>query len=652
VTDSGSYLGVVSGDPRLYRVVRRSPGLVGVWPYDSPLPSGWHPEGEPAPRERCAALAGGGAPPGAADLSPDGTFPEVFERVVRWRGAAAAVVFEDVVVGFAELNARANRLARRLVDLGVGPEVLVAIAVPRSVELVVALLAVLKAGGAYLAVDPAYPRERIAYMLADSRPTLLLRGADNGLPVPVALEVVVDAVDAGHPDHDLVDSDRIAPLRVDHPLYVIYTSGSTGTPKAVVVTAAGLGALVDTQRRTVAPGPGDRVLQWASVSFDVAFWDLTLGLLSGATLVLAAADDLLPGDSLEQTLLRQAITCATLPPVALSATRSDWALAGGTVVSTGDVCTGGLAARWAPGRRMFNGYGPTETTIGATIGPVVDGEVPNVGRPFDRYVVRLLDDDLRPVPDGQPGEICIGGPGLARGYLGNPALTAQRFVPDPLGRNGSRLYRSGDYGVLGADGLYRFAGRVDNQVKVRGFRVELSEVETALATHPAVAVAAVLVRGELEMAVLVGYVMATTPGEHVTGVQLRDHVAGRLPAHMVPASVVVLDRLPTTANGKVDREALRREHHPAAAPALEPGSDFLTELVCRLVAELVEQNPIAPSDNFHEVGGNSILAGRLAGRIRDELGLRVPIRAVLEADDIAGIAALVGRHAEKRTDIV
>nr|WP_309245960.1 amino acid adenylation domain-containing protein [Verrucosispora sioxanthis] len=378
------------------------------------------------------------------------TVAELFESVVARSGDHVAVIFGDRLVSYAELDARANRLARVLVERGVGPDTTVAVAMPKCDELMVVLLAVLKAGGAYLPLDPQYPAKRLAYMVQDARPTLLVRMAQVSLElgVPVA-ELVVDDPDTAReiesrPDHQLTDESRNAPLRPDNLMYVIYTSGSTGTPKGVAVTHTGVADIVAAQTASIAPRPGDRVLQWASVSFDAAFWDWSAALLSGATLIMAPADELLPGQPLRDTLRRYAVTHAVLPPVALSVTEPDDVLVGGTLMSTGDACTRALVAKWAPGRRMYNGYGPTETTVGSTIaGPIATSDEITIGTPWSGNRVYVLDERLRPVPNGRDGELYLAGNGLARGYLNRPGLTASRFVLDPFGPPGGRMYRSG-----------------------------------------------------------------------------------------------------------------------------------------------------------------------------------------------------------------
>ena len=579
--------------------------------------------------------------------------PALFETAVAATPGATAVVHGGTRVGYVELNERANRLARRLVSVGVGPDTLVAVAMPRSVDLVVALLAVLKAGGAYLPLDPSYPAERLSYMMLDARPVLLLRAEGVEVPDAEVPHVVYDAVALlGGPkgsEADLTQEERLAPLRPDHLLYVIYTSGSTGLPKGVALTSRGVADLLATQTERFGPKPGERVLQWASVSFDAAFWDLTMALFSGATLVMADADEILPGRQLNDLLTRYDITHAVLPPAVLSLTDSS-VLKGGTIMSTGDAVTPALVREWSQGRRMFNGYGPTEVTVGASIsGPGLDAEDITIGVPWTGGQLYVLDQLLRPVPDGQEGELYLAGSGLARCYLNRPGLSATRFVPDPFGPPGSRMYRSGDRGSRRADGEFQFAGRVDAQVKLRGFRVELGEVESRLSRHPAVDMAVVLVEGELADAMMVAYV-TLQPGATATAADLRRHVADVLPPQMVPGAVVALDRFPLTSNGKVDRSALPGRLHqdaPEAASAEaaeDEGGSPVEAALCGLVQELLSLPRVTPQDNLFELGGNSLVAARLAIRLRGDLGVGVPMRAVLEARSLAELARAVEKE--------
>ncbi|MFD8012191.1 non-ribosomal peptide synthetase [Streptomyces sp. NPDC058955] len=574
-------------------------------------------------------------------------------------GSAPAVVFGDTVVEYAELNASANRLARRLIAAGVGPDSLVAIAVPRSDRLIVAVLAVLKAGGAYLPLDPGYPAERLAHMVVDARPVLLLRTEGVGSPGLDVPELVLDdpAFEAGcaaERGDDVTDGERLSPLTPAHLMYVIYTSGSTGVPKGVALSHTGVTDLVSTQKRLYGVGVGQRVLQWASFSFDAWFWDFALALLNGATLVMAEQHALMPGESLRETMLTYAIDHAVLPPVALGVTDSEGLLVDGTITSTGDVCTRSLAEEWSKGRRLFNAYGPTEVTVGTSIGGPIEGvqEEVTVGTPWDGAAVYVLDEGLRELRDGREGELYLAGSGVARGYLNRPGLTASRFVADPYGPPGSRMYRSGDRGRLEADGELYFTGRIDHQVKVRGFRIELGEIESRLESHPAVEIVVAAVGGaDVATEHIVAYVK-TSARHGVAEAELREYARRALPEHMVPSSIVVLDRFPTMLNGKVDRKALAERAarggdgaapdatpRPAAGTAVDP--DAYEEVLCAMVRETLQIAAAGPEDNFFDLGGHSMLAAKLAGRIRKELGIAVPMRALFEARTLADLARVM-----------
>ncbi|NED03705.1 amino acid adenylation domain-containing protein [Streptomyces sp. SID6648] len=584
---------------------------------------------------------------------------DFFESQVAEVPDAPSVLFGDTVVDYAELNARANRLARRLIAAGVGPDRLVAIAVPRSVRLIVAVLAVLKAGGAYLPLDPAYPADRLTHMVVDAEPVMLLRTEDVTslrLDVPefVLGEASFEAACERESGGDVTQDERLAPLCPAHLMYVIYTSGSTGVPKGVAVTHSGVADLVSTQARVFGVRPGERVLQWASFSFDAWFWDFTLALLNGGALVMAEQHDLMPGESLRETMLKHRVDHAVMPPVALGITDSEGLLIGGTITSTGDVCTRSLAAEWSKGRRLYNGYGPTEVTVGASIGGPIDGiqEDVSIGTPWDGGTVYVLDGSLGDLRDGTDGELYLAGSGMARGYLNRPGLTASRFVADPYGPPGSRMYRSGDRGRRGPDGELFFTGRVDNQVKVRGFRVELGEVEARLESHRAVEIVVAVVSGEdASSQRIVAYVKPSARHE-VTEDQLREHAREALPEHMVPSAVVMLDRFPTLLNGKIDRRELEERAARLALDATAPGTAApadageeasYEQILCAMVNEILKIGHAAPEDNFFDLGGHSVLAAQLARRVRSELGVAVPMRDMLGAGSIAELAGIVER---------
>jgi acyl-coenzyme A synthetase/AMP-(fatty) acid ligase/acyl carrier protein len=389
------------------------------------------------------------------------------------------------------------------------------------------------------------------------------------------------------------------------------------------------------------------------VSFDAWFWDFTLALLNGAALVVADQHDLMPGESLRETMLRHDVNHAVLPPVALGATGSEGLLAGGTITSTGDVCTRSLAEEWSRGRRLFNGYGPTEVTVGATIGGPFEGvrDEVTIGTPWVGGAVYVLDENLRVLRDGQEGELHLGGSGVARGYLNRPGLTATRFVADPYGPPGSRMYRSGDRGRQQPDGDFCFTGRADNQVKVRGFRIELGEIEARLESHPAVEIVVAAVGGEDVSTEHIVAFVKTSPRHEVTDAELREYARAALPEHMVPSAVVLLDEVPTLPNGKIDRKALaERAARPSAATAVTEVPRSYDEMpyeqiLCGMVGETLRIGEVNPEDNFFELGGHSVLAAKLASRLRKELGVVVPMRSVFEAESLADLARIVGQAA-------
>nr|WP_323747873.1 non-ribosomal peptide synthetase [Catenulispora rubra] len=593
------------------------------------------------------------------------TLPGLFEAQVAVTPDAVALEFGGLTVSYRELNARANRLARRLIGRVVGPERIVAVALPRSVACVVAMLAVWKAGGVYLPVDPAYPVERIAYLLGDAAPVCMLTDEATSEDLPVSVpQILMDEIDLDGPDGpdgpdqdaaDVVDAERTAPLSLVSPAYVIYTSGSTGRPKGVVVSHRGIAGMVASQVERLGVDSGSRVLQFASPSFDAAVWETCMALLSGARLVMAAVDELLPGPALVEVLRRHRVTHATLPPAVLAVLPEGGLPDGMTLVVAGEVCPPELVERWSVGWRMVNAYGPTETTVCATMsGPLQGSGVVPIGRPIQNTRVYVLDGLLRPVPVGVEGELYVAGAGLARGYLRRPGLTAERFVASPFGGAGEIMYRTGDVVRWGAQGQLLFAGRADEQVKIRGFRVEPGEVEAALLAHPAVARAVVVVRedrpGDRR---LVAYaVPAADAGDRLESSEfddvVREFAARRLPQYMVPAAVVLLDAIPLTSNGKIDRRALPAPDHAAGGHRAEASFDPREELLCGAFAQVLGVPSVGLDDDFFALGGHSLLATRLVSQIRSVLGVELTVREVFEAPTPAGLAGRLGQAHESR----
>ncbi len=592
---------------------------------------------------------------------PDTTVLGLFRSQVERDPGAPALIAGDRTWTYGELDAAAGHLAGLLERTGVRPGDLVGVRLDRSADLVVAVLAVARAGAAHVPVDPTYPEARQELILADARPALILdgspvrgRGGANG------------TVPGGrHPDRQVGPDDRA---------YVIYTSGSTGVPKGVEISHRSLANLLQAMRDAVETGPGDVWLAHTSFAFDISALELLLPLACGATVLLASTSDRASGADLLRLVRRHRVTH-------LQATPSAWQLlidAGfgaspqerGSVVALcgGEALPGGLA-RDLRGRvaRLFNVYGPTETTIWSTLAELPDPvrEV-TIGRPIANTEVYVCDGAMQPVPAGAPGELYIGGAGLALGYHRRPQLTAQRFVPNPFGPPGSRLYRTGDRVSWRPDGALAFHGRSDDQVKIRGHRVELGEVESRLREHPAVAGAAAAVHPDGgDRPVLVGYLVLKRDAPRPRADELRGHLGQTLPAAMVPTAWVVLDRLPSTPNGKLDRRALP----PPGSDALPlgndpPGADPRTgddppaagaAVVARLTLmwqDALQVAEVGVDDDLFDLGGHSLTVMQLVNRIAAELGAQVSLDEFYDDPTVAGVAAAVQRLAPTEQEAV
>ncbi|MFJ8469693.1 non-ribosomal peptide synthetase [Streptomyces swartbergensis] len=567
------------------------------------------------------------------------TLPALIEAAVdRWPDQPALDTGESRLT-FAEAEDRANRLAHRLIARGAGPGDIVALVLPRSADMVLAQLAVTKAGAAFLPVDPGYPAERVTLMLRDANPAVTLTAEEvTGL---------LAAPPDGTPGHRPTDTDRVRPLHLDDPAYVIYTSGSTGTPKGVVVTHRGLAAFAAAEAAHYQVRAGDRVLAFATPSFDASVLELCMSLPQGAALVVPPPGPLL-GAELAGVLRTARITHTLLPPAALATLPPDTP---GTLthlhtlIVGADACRAELVARWAPHHRMINSYGPTEATVVATwSGPLEpDGGAPPIGRALPATAAYVLDARLRPVPDGVPGELWLAGPALARGYLGRPGLTATRFTADPFGPPGTRMYRTGDLVRRDARGELHYLGRTDHQLKLRGHRIEAGEVEATLVRHPAVLDAVVSVReDEPGLPRLVAHVLVAPGAEPPAGADLRAFAARTLPGPMVPSAFVVLDRFPLTENGKTDRAAL-----PAPVPETrEPAAGHVpprtpTEEAVAALWEEALQTTVGAEDDFFALGGDSLRALLIASRANDTFGVTLTPRDVLVNRTVAALADLV-----------
>ena len=575
---------------------------------------------------------------------------EPIHRLIAERAARApdalAVSNGDEDVSYGELDARANRLARRLRRLGVGIETPVAVRMERSARVVAAMLGVMKAGGAYLPIDPATPAARVLLMLRDSGARVLLTESH------LAPVEAVDGVHAILIDREwdaLAAEDAADPgVRVepDNIAYLIYTSGSTGEPKGVAVPHRGLGNLAAWHREAFAVGPGDRATQLAGLGFDAAAWEVWPYLACGASVHLVPDAVRLAPAALRAWLAERRITHAFLPTPLAEQVLVDHEADFGDALRW--LLTGGDTLHLRPAAelpyRLVNNYGPTETSVVATSGPVApgaeDGTLPDIGRPIAGAHGYVLDGWMEPVPEGVPGELCVGGAGVARGYVGRPGLTAERFVPDPFaGEPGARMYRTGDR-VRWREGRLEYLGRTDAQVKIRGFRIEPGEIEAALAAHPGVREAAVLAREDGPAGPrLVAYVAGTAGAA-----ELREWLRARLPEYMVPAAFVALDALPLNANGKVDRRALPAPEAESGAEPVPPETPA-EEALAAIWAELLGIGRVGVHDNFFELGGHSLLAVRMAERVRRWFGAELPLAALVAGGTVRHLASFLGRIA-------
>ncbi|PHQ52959.1 hypothetical protein BLA24_05280 [Streptomyces cinnamoneus] len=577
------------------------------------------------------------------------TLPELFADQVRRSPSAVAVRSGDTVLTYSQLDARADRLAQRLARRGAGPEKLVAVVLPQSVELAVTLLAVTKTGAAFLPVDPAYPADRVRFVFDDARPVLVVVSGDTAERAPVDPELLFLLDDQETDDGAQC---TLTPPSPANAAYVIYTSGSTGRPKGVVVSHGGVPGLAVAQGDAFGVGVGCRVVLLASPGFDASVMELVMALGSGAVLVVPEGGGGLAGEELAGVLVGEGVTHGLIPPSVLATVPVPVGDVLETLVVGAEVCSAGLASRWSVGRRLVNAYGPTEVTVLCTLSDaVVGGEVPPIGRPIVNTRVYVLDDTLRPVPPGVVGEVYVAGPGVARGYLGRPAHTAQRFVADPLaGPAGGRMYRTGDRARWRADGQLDFAGRADDQVKIRGFRIEPGEVEAVLAAHPGVAQAAVLVREDVPGDKrLVAYLVPSRQDPDDLVDTVRAHTAERLPRYMLPAAFTVLDTLPLTVNGKLDHRALPAPDYGAAATSTgrAPATPE-EELVCGVYADTLGLPKVGADDDFFALGGHSLLATRLLSRLRALAGIDVSLRVLFENPTCSALAAWIAAQAGGR----
>ncbi len=575
----------------------------------------------------------------ACPFPADQRLDQLFEAQVARTPDAVAVRFEDSQLTYRQLDVRANQLAHRLRELGVEPDVLVPICVERSLEMVVGILGILKAGGAYVPLDPEYPADRLAFMLEDSAPRVVLTQARlrDALPAGAWHLVALDAADPG----DQPSDPRPRHGSPTDLAYGIYTSGSTGTPKCALVEHRGVVSLLTWMQDTYQLDGTDRVLQKTPLIFDASVRDLLWPLLVGARLVVARPEGHKDVGYLLDVIRTEQITTINFVPSLLDIFVEEPALAECVslrrVIAGGEALSDDVRARFyaRSTATLYNHYGPTETTVTSTYWPCprdAQERIVPIGRPIANTRLYVLDARQQPVPIGIPGELYIAGVGVARGYLARPALTAERFVQDPFVDDaGARMYRTGDVVRYRADGVVEYLGRTDHQVKIRGFRIELGEIEAALRAHPAIREAVVTAREDTPgHKHLVAYLVGTPPAPD----ELRSLLRARLPEYMVPASFVTLDALPLMVNGKVDRKALPAPTVSRPTRALVSPRDPTEALIAGIWRELLGVEEVGVHDDFFELGGHSLLAMQVVSRIRRSLAVDIPLRLLFQAKTI------------------
>ncbi|HEY8099335.1 MAG TPA: amino acid adenylation domain-containing protein [Burkholderiaceae bacterium] len=577
------------------------------------------------------------------------TIHTLFEMQVTVTPDEFAVVCDGIAISYRELNERANRLAHYLSSQGVGPDVLVGLCVERSLDMIIGMLGVIKAGGAYLPLDPALPHERMAYLIEDALPWLVLTQAHllERLPVMAIGTFCLDrdrAILTAWPHHNPPQC-----TMPEHLAYVIYTSGSTGKPKGTLIHHRGLVNLALAQISAFQLRPEQRVLQWASFNFDASVMDIFATLCAGARLYIASRDAVLPGNDLSDTLRRYRIELILLTPSALAAMPHDSFPHLQTLVLGGEQCDHALIAPWLRAHTVINAYGPTEATACATIYRCSsDGRRhPPIGRPIANTQTYVLDAYLNLVPIGVVGELYIAGEGLARGYLNRPDLTAERFLQNPFSdQAGARMYRTGDAVRYLPDGQIEYVGRLDHQVKLRGYRIELGEIEFALNQLPEIREAAVLVQtvpsGDR---MLVAYVAAASDPLDLD--QLRTALQRSLPKYMIPAHFVMLDKLPINTNGKLDRAALPMLDMTFPEDVYVAPSTYIEEILAGIWTELLGLERVGINQNFFVLGGHSLLATRVLARLRAVFAVELPLRALFEAPTIHALAQRIEATQQK-----
>ncbi|NEU79910.1 non-ribosomal peptide synthetase [Nostoc sp. UIC 10630] len=595
---------------------------------------------------------------------------QLFEAQVEKTPDSIAVVFKEEQLTYQELNHQANKIAHYLQIWGVKPEVLVGICVERSLEMIIGMLGILKAGGAYIPLDPTYPKERLSFMLSDSQVQVVLT-QEKFVEELAASGAKLICLDTGWESFQRESNENLSSgVAPENLAYVIYTSGSTGTPKGVLLQHQGVCNLIQAQVKLFDVQQNSRVLQFASFSFDASVWEIFMALCSGASLYIGTQDSLRPGIDLIQFLRKQSITQVTLPPTALAALPIAELPNLQTLIVAGEACNPKLIAEWSKGRRFFNAYGPTESTVCATVAEYTGDTQLTIGRAIANTQVYILDNHQQPVPIGTPGELYIGGDGLARGYLNRPELTKERFISNPFQKsrrageqgsrgekedqssNSERLYKTGDLARFLPDGNIEFLGRIDHQVKIRGFRIELGEIEALLSQHPGVQQAVVITREDIPGDKrLVAYIVLNQIDASVT--TLKRFLQEKLPNYMVPAVFVILDSLPLTPNGKVDRQNLPAcdRSRPDLEETFIAPRNSTEAILASIWAELLGLEQIGIDDNFFNLGGHSLIAAQMLSRIREGFQVELFFHHIFANPTIAGLAGLIEQHSHLKDQL-
>ena len=555
---------------------------------------------------------------------------------------------------YAELNKRANKLANYLIDKGIKKEDRVAIFLDRSFEMIESVLGILKAGGAFMPVDFNYPQERIDYMLEDAEVSFIV--TDSALAEKIKDKSKIILIDKKNELFAGVnDENPTGNILSDNLAYVIYTSGSTGKPKGTMLAHRGLTNLANVHKKNFDIEPDSIVLQFSSSSFDASVWETVMALLNGASLFLTSKETVSSGDEMAKLIRKNGITTITLPPSVLAVMPKIDMPGLKTIITAGEAVWNELVEFWGTGRKFFNAYGPTETTVCASM-YLCEKEYPKgppIGKPIDNFKVYVVDENLNPVPVGVPGELLVGGVGLARGYLGKPALTAEKFIPDFFNEiPGQRLYRTGDLVRLLDDGNIEFLGRIDTQAKVRGFRIELGEIEAQIKNLEQVLDTTVIVRedhpGDKR---IVAYVVLKDE-QKLDINNFRTMLANVLPDYMIPSAFVQLEKIPLTPNGKVDKHALPVPEISSidlGVEYIEPRNDIEKGLV-EIVEELLNTDKVGVLDNFFALGGHSLLATQFVSRVREKFDVEIPLRQLFETPTVEGIAVAVKNASGKKDD--